>query len=113
MLAEPDELLPSLKDQYRAIQRAITQPMDAHLTSTSSQARSNSTLYLLEHIVAQGPDQPAHRQNVNILSDLFPSLRALSAASRTVEGHKLISEYLGERVAKYIESFWKEERACS
>lgn len=110
MLAEPDELLPALKEHYYAIQRSINQPLDTNLISMPSQAPSNSTLYLLEQIVAQGSDQLACEQNVNILSDFFPSLRALSAASRTAEMRRLIAEYLGERLAKHIESFWNEER---
>lgn len=110
MLAEPDELLPALKEHYYAVQRNISQPPDTNLMSTSLQAQSNSTLYLLEQIVVQGSDQLAWQQNVNILSDFFPSLRALSAASRTVEMRQLIAEYLGERLAKHIESFWNEEK---
>lgn len=110
MLTEPEELLASLKEHYYAIQRNINQPPDTNLISMSPQAPSNSTLYLLEQIVAQGSDQLACQQNVNILSDLFPSLRALSAASRTVEMRRLIAEYLGEQLAKHIETFWNEER---
>ncbi|KUL82594.1 hypothetical protein ZTR_10242 [Talaromyces verruculosus] len=110
MLAEPDELLPALKEHYHAVQRNISHSPDTSLMSTSLQAPSNSTLYLLEQIVAQGSDQLAWQQNVDILSDFFPSLRALSAASRTVEMRRLIAEYLGERFAKHIESFWNEEK---
>ncbi|PCG90083.1 Hypothetical protein PENO1_100980 [Penicillium occitanis (nom. inval.)] len=110
ILSEPDELLKSLKEHYYAVQRNINRPPDTTLMSTSLQAPSNSTLYLLEQIVAQGSDQLACQQNVNILSDFFPSLRALSAASRTVEMRRLIAEYLGERLAKHIESFWNEEK---
>jgi hypothetical protein len=109
MLAEPDELLPSLKGHYYAIQRNIDQPPDMNLISMPSHALSTSTLYLLEQIVAQGPDQLACQQNVNILSDLFQSVRALSVASRTIE-RQLITEYLGERLAKHIVSFWNEEK---
>lgn len=110
MLAEPEELLPSLKRHYYAIQRIINQPADINPISLSSQAPSDSPLHLLEQIVVRGSDPLSYQQNVNILSDFFPSLRALSAASRTAEMRRLISEYLGEQFAKYVESFWNRER---
>lgn len=109
-LAEPDELLPLLKAHYHAILRNINQPPGMNPVSLSSQAPSNSPLYLLEKIVVQGSDQLCYQQNVNVLSDFFPSLRALSAASRTAEMSRLVSEYLGEKFAKHVESFWNEER---
>ena len=111
MLAEPDELLPSLKQQYHAIQRIINQPADINPVSLSSQAPSNSPQYLLEQIVIQGSDPLSYQQNVNVLGDFFPSLRALSAGSRTAEMRQLVSEYLGEQFAKHVESFWNKERA--
>lgn len=112
MLAEPNELFESLREHYFTIQQNTDQPPDINFISMSSHAPSSSTLYLLEQIVAQGSDQLACQQNVNILSDLFPTLRALSAASRTVEERRLIVEYLGDQLAKHIVSFWNEESIC-
>jgi hypothetical protein len=112
MLAEPNELFKSLREHYFTIQQNIDQPPNINFISMSSHTPSSSTLYLLEQIVAQGSDQLACQQNVNILSDLFPSLRVLSAASRTVQGRRLIVEYLGDQLAKHIVSFWNEESIC-
>lgn len=105
MLAEPEELLTSLKEHYYAIQRKVNHPTDMSFTLLSPRASSNSMLHLLEQIVSQGSDAPTCQQNVNILSDLFPSLRTLSAASRTIEVRRLIAEYLGEQLARHLEIF--------
>jgi hypothetical protein len=106
MVAEPVELLASIKEHCQVLQRSLRQPPELpYLCITSS-----SSLRLLEHIVSHSSDQLTCQQNLNILSDLFPSLRALSAAIRTVEGRQLIADYLGGHVARNMVAFWGEER---
>lgn len=46
------------------------------------------------------------QHDVNILSDLFPSLKGLSQAIRTPEGRSLLDEYLGTAKALSIVGFW-------
>lgn len=48
--------------------------------------------------------------NMNALSDLFPSLRALSQAIRTHEGQAVVKEYLGDEVALDVVGFWDGDR---
>lgn len=47
---------------------------------------------------------------MNVLSDLFPSLRALSQAIRTHEGQAVVKEYLGDEVALDVVGFWDGDR---
>lgn len=101
MVTDPAELLTSVREYCHVLQRNLNH----HLPVSSS-------LWLLEQIVALGSDQLACQQNLNILSDLFPSLRALSAAVRTVEGCQFIAEYLGDHVASNIAAFWGQEWVC-
>ncbi|OKL58383.1 hypothetical protein UA08_06071 [Talaromyces atroroseus] len=105
IVGEPSELLSSIKERCQVLQHHLDQsPERPHLGSSASSLR------LLEHIVAHASDSVTCQQNLNILSDLFPSLRALSAAIRTMEGRQLIADYLGSRVARNIVAFWSEER---
>ncbi|KAL4786604.1 hypothetical protein BJX76DRAFT_320800, partial [Aspergillus varians] len=48
-------------------------------------------------------------QTSNILSDLFPSFRALSVATRTREGQELLENYIGGSAARKIVRFWQED----
>ncbi|EAW15246.1 uncharacterized protein ACLA_059090 [Aspergillus clavatus NRRL 1] len=48
-------------------------------------------------------------QDANVLSDLFPSLNALSQSVRTSEGRFLLGEYLGQQASEILE-FWEADR---
>ncbi|KAH8429802.1 uncharacterized protein LDX57_007474 [Aspergillus melleus] len=48
--------------------------------------------------------------DINILSDLFPSLKAVGQAVRTPEGQEILYDYLGERKARGITKFWENDR---
>ncbi|KAL4936234.1 hypothetical protein BDV06DRAFT_96516 [Aspergillus oleicola] len=48
-------------------------------------------------------------QSRNLLSDLFPSFRKLSAASRSQEGQEVLIDYLGENTAGNIVRFWQKD----
>ncbi|KAL5336859.1 hypothetical protein BJX70DRAFT_261863 [Aspergillus crustosus] len=49
------------------------------------------------------------QQTTNVLSDLFPSFRALSQKTRTREGQELLVDNLGEDMAGNIVKFWNED----
>ncbi|KAL4861335.1 hypothetical protein BDV12DRAFT_180427 [Aspergillus spectabilis] len=63
---------------------------------------------LLAHATSEYPSTLCER-NTNILSDLFPSLKRLSEATRTREGQELLIDYLGEDTAQRIVKFWQED----
>ncbi|PTU23965.1 hypothetical protein P175DRAFT_0527419 [Aspergillus ochraceoroseus IBT 24754] len=65
------------------------------------------SIALLAHVTSHS--HPLSGQNVNILSDLYPSFRALSRAVRTEEGRKTLVDYLGEEEATKIIKFWQED----
>ncbi|KAL4957337.1 hypothetical protein BDW69DRAFT_31641 [Aspergillus filifer] len=63
---------------------------------------------LLAHTSSDYPrtlDEPSR----NVLSDLFPSFRKLSAASRLQEGQELLVDYLGQDTAENVVRFWRND----
>lgn len=100
MVGEPAEILASLDEHCYVLHRSINLPTLSQLPSP---------LGLLDRIVDHVSDPLDYQQNLNILSDLFPSVQALSAAVRTTEGRLLIADYLGTHVAGKLISFWNEE----
>ncbi|KAL4883802.1 hypothetical protein BJY04DRAFT_184437, partial [Aspergillus karnatakaensis] len=48
-------------------------------------------------------------QTTYILSDLYPSFKALSKAARVGEGQDMLVDYLGEEQAGRIFKFWRED----
>ncbi|KAH8692110.1 hypothetical protein BGW36DRAFT_41965 [Talaromyces proteolyticus] len=101
--AEPSTLLASVKEHCKARACGPVQP---------PMVSSQSPLFLLERVLASGSSQLHQRHNLNVLSDLFPTLRELSRATRTLEGRQLIIEYLGEEVEESIQAFWSDEWVC-
>lgn len=47
--------------------------------------------------------------DMNILSDLFPSMRVLSQAVRSQEGQAVIADYLEEEVTRGLVAFWQQD----
>ncbi|KAI9369401.1 hypothetical protein BJX61DRAFT_150634 [Aspergillus egyptiacus] len=63
-------------------------------------------------LLAHGTSAYSHvlsEETTNILSDLFPSFRALSKAIHMPEGRALLEEYLGKETAREIIQFWQED----
>jgi hypothetical protein len=100
-VSEPSAFFPSIKEYGEALGRTPKQ-----LQSLPS---SSSALALLEHVAAGGPSQRPSQHDINVLSDLFPSLRALSSAIRTEDGRKLLADYLRDSVGSAVIEFWEQE----
>jgi hypothetical protein len=66
------------------------------------------SLALLAQATSEYPNALCE-QATNILSDLFPSFTALSEATRTTEGQKVIGDYFGGDMAEKIVRFWQED----
>lgn len=66
---------------------------------------------LLSHVTSAYPNILSDRE-INILSDLFPSLRSLSQAVRSPEGWKFLVDYLGEVRTREIADFWDHDKVC-
>ena len=71
---------------------------------------STDTVSLLSHTTTFISSYSSSEHNTNILSDLFPSLRALSRAVRSHEGQVIVKEYLGDEVALGVVGFWNRDR---
>jgi hypothetical protein len=101
---EPSALFPSIYEYVEVLGTALCQ--------LSEYPPSSSALGLLGHVTANGPSQSLSQHDINVLSDLFPSLSALSSAIRMQEGRQLLSEYLGDGIASKIVEFWEREWIC-
>ncbi|KAJ0421332.1 hypothetical protein BJY00DRAFT_312242 [Aspergillus carlsbadensis] len=66
------------------------------------------SLALLAQATSEYPNALCE-QATNILSDLFPSFKSLSEATRTLEGQEVLREYLGGEAAAKIVRFWQED----
>ena len=77
--------------------------MRDHTRIPSSIASATDCLSLLSRIPLQ---QNLSLYEKNILSDLFPSLKALGLAARTNQGQALLQDYLGEERARELVQFW-------
>lgn len=103
-VSEPSTLFASIREYLEVLARAPSQ--------LSSFPTSSSALSLLGHVTANSPSQSLSQHDINVLSDLFPSLSALSSAVRTPEGRQLLTDYLGEGTASNIVEFWEREWIC-
>ncbi|RDW81638.1 uncharacterized protein DSM5745_05195 [Aspergillus mulundensis] len=63
---------------------------------------------LLSHATSDYPGTLSEETR-NILSDLFPSFRKMSQATRSQEGQKIIEHYFDSTAAENIINFWKED----
>ncbi|KAN0084753.1 P-loop containing nucleoside triphosphate hydrolase protein [Elaphomyces granulatus] len=97
-IASSSVFLPSIQEYLNELANP------PHLSASPS-----SPLSLLAHITTDAPYQLLSEHDVNMLSDLFPSLSALSRAVRTQEGCKLLRDYLDEETVKKIVNFWEQE----
>ncbi|KAE8149699.1 hypothetical protein BDV25DRAFT_123457 [Aspergillus avenaceus] len=68
----------------------------------------SESITVLSHATAGSPNVLCE-QDTNILSDLFPSMRTLSQATRTIEGREVLVDYLGEKKAEPIIGFWGDD----
>lgn len=68
------------------------------------------SISLLSHTTAFISLQPLLEHDTNVLSDLFPSMRALSQAICSHEGQATVREYLGDEVALGVVRFWDRDR---
>lgn len=108
MLARFSEIIPALISHYTGIQHSDRQ--SSHISFPPTVLLNGSAHYLLEFIVRQGPSQRDFQHHVSVLSDLFPSLRALSVAIRSKKGQLITADYVGDEVANHIVSFWEEDK---
>ncbi|KAF5864234.1 hypothetical protein ETB97_008231 [Aspergillus alliaceus] len=102
-LPAPSSIIPIPDSSYLlpCIEEYTTRLADIPVKSPSF----TDSLALLSHVTSESPDILSE-QETNILSDLFPSLRSLSQAMRTLEGWGILVDYLGEARAKEIAGFW-------
>ncbi|KAL4902666.1 hypothetical protein BDW74DRAFT_158293 [Aspergillus multicolor] len=63
---------------------------------------------LLSHATSGYPSTLSEETR-NILSDLFPSFRQMSQATRSQQGQEVIEQYFDSTAAEKIISFWKED----
>jgi hypothetical protein len=68
-----------------------------------------SPISLLPYLTRDAPYHLLSEHNINVLSDLFPTLSALSKACRTDAGRALLRNYVGEETARRIVDFWNRE----
>jgi hypothetical protein len=68
---------------------------------------------LLSHATTAAPYCPLTAHDTNILSDLFPSLRALDKAVKTKEGKEILADYFEAETARRIIGFWNREMDCN
>ena len=64
---------------------------------------------LLSYTTAPAPVLALSEHDTNILSDLFPSMRALNQAVCSQEGQVVIADYLGEEVTRGLVAFWQQD----
>lgn len=67
------------------------------------------SLSLLSCTTASAPALTLSQHDTNILSDLFPSMRALNQAVCSQEGQVVIADYLGEEVTRGLVAFWQQD----
>ncbi|KAL4969413.1 uncharacterized protein BDV14DRAFT_104569 [Aspergillus stella-maris] len=83
-----------------------------YMTNIEDIPMVNSTLgdsvALLTHTTSDYP-RTLDEQSRNVLSDLFPSFKKLSAATRMQGGQGLLVDYLGQGTAGSVVRFWQED----
>ena len=53
--------------------------------------------------------QPLSEHTANIITDLFPSIRALEEGTRTYAGREKLYTYFDKGIAGNIIDFWEDE----
>src|SRR5262245_61322999 len=64
---------------------------------------------LLSHAAVAAPYCCLTEHNTNVLSDLFPSLCALSIAVKTNNGKDILAEYFDNETVRRIIGFWDKD----
>lgn len=67
---------------------------------------------LLRQITATGPSRPLSEHSANVLSDICRSIKDVAAITESEQGMKVLEDYVGEKDARNIESFWTEDWLC-
>ncbi|EFW17882.1 predicted protein [Coccidioides posadasii str. Silveira] len=93
-IQHPELLVPALQSHLKETSREIQQ--------TFSCAPAD----LVPYCTATDPYRPLDQHTVNILSDLFPTVRDLCLGVRTDTGRRLLREYFDPQAVQGILSFW-------
>jgi hypothetical protein len=64
------------------------------------------SLEILSHATITTPERPLNQHDTYILSDLFPSIRALCHGVRARQSVRLLHEYFGVQKAREVMEFW-------
>jgi len=99
IVPSPEQILPHLETYVEVLCHPVPPPQNPMCMPTQ----------LLAHTTAAAPGQPLSEHDANVLSDLFPSMRALEEATRTTQGKAVIREYFDSKTAANIIDFWENE----
>lgn len=102
-------VLPSIMHYFDSLKPDIIQ----RVIAAEESFLPNQVFSLLRHMTVSAPHELISEHDANIISDLFPSFQALSAAVRTVEGRQLLEDYLGATSARIVIDFWEKEWVCA
>ncbi|XHG03377.1 hypothetical protein AWENTII_006686 [Aspergillus wentii] len=72
----------------------------------------SDSVSLLSQTTKFGGSRGLSEHDTNVLSDLFPSLGAMSQAVRTQEGRAVLQDYFGDRIMGEIVGFWEDDGVC-
>lgn len=64
---------------------------------------------LIAQATASGPGKPLSEHDVNVVSDIFPSLKDFEKATRTQQGKAKLYDFLDRATAEDIIDFWADE----
>ena len=81
----------------------------AALQQTTARTRKHNPAFLVPHATTSAPNQTLSENTANILSDLFPSVRALEEATRTRTGQTDLRNWVDAFTADDIIDFWEDE----
>ncbi len=98
-ILDADTLLPTLQSYMAALQQ----------TPAPRQRHKGSPPFLFPHATTSAPDRILSKDIGNILSDLFPSVRALEKATRSSEGKAKLRDWVDAGTADEIIDFWEDE----
>ncbi|KAL9010159.1 MAG: hypothetical protein Q9173_004882 [Seirophora scorigena] len=99
-IASPSQLVPSLKTY-----------VDISLPGHGTPA-TPPPMRLLRQITATGPSRPLSEHSANVLSDICRSIKDVAAITESEQGMRVLEDYVGEKDARNIESFWTEDWLC-
>ncbi|KAL8961174.1 MAG: hypothetical protein Q9193_002233 [Seirophora villosa] len=99
-IASPSQLVPLLKTY-----------VDISLPGHGTPA-TPPPMRLLRQITATGPSRPLSEHSANVLSDICRSIKDVAAITESEQGMKVLEDYVGEKDARNIESFWTEDWLC-